>query len=92
LHQELSMSDDIQTPRHRLIYPPDMEAKHHAITRKLRKRLTDHALGRRPLQPSQVRAIDVLFRTLHGDADPDRPINVVEALWLHKERHRRNGA
>ena len=80
----------LQTPRHRLRYPPNMEAKHEAIRRKLRKRLTDHALGRRALQPSEVRAIELLFRTLFTDADPDRPANGVESLWLRKTRAQRS--
>ncbi len=67
-----------------------MEAKHEATRRKLRKRLTDHALGRRRLQPSEVRAIELLFRTLFTDADPDRPVNGVERLWLRKIRAQRS--
>ena len=80
-----------RTPRNRRVYAPDMRAKHEAITRQLRNRLIEHGLGRCDMKPSQVRAIGLIFQTLHGDADPERPPDSLELLYLDRKRRRHTG-
>jgi hypothetical protein len=82
------MAPHLRRPRNRWVYPPDMRARHEAITRQLRNRLIAHAMGQHDMKPSQVRAIALIFQTLYTDADPERPPDSQELHELAKRTGR----